>query len=135
VSSAYEADFQSCWAKIERAKEHAEALSEVASQLHPQEFRTRVGIKFDLASGEHSVFVNLVPETGSVFRKMSVIFGDVLHNLRSTLDHLVFQLALRNTNDRLRDERSIQFPIESEESRFQRRCTHSVGCFKEVGET
>ena len=119
----YEPDFSGCWAKVERAKEHIDTLKETFLSLTPEPNRPRVGIKFELATGEHVVYVNRWSDTvAPVIQKCSVVIGDIVHNLRSTLDHLTFQLAMRNTTGNLQDERRVQFPIEDSPTTFERRC-------------
>jgi len=50
--------------------------------------------------------------------KWCLIVGDVVHNLRSSLDHLVFQLALLR-NPSFKHERRTAFPIFNAESEFE----------------
>lgn len=119
----YVASFNSCWAKIERAKEHRDTLdTHIREKFAIEENRPRLGIKFDGDTSEHVLYVNYMPDLGRFFENVGVILGDALHNLRSALDHLAFQLALRNTNGNVRNERRVQFPIEDSLEGFERRC-------------
>ena len=119
----YEPIFTDSWAKLERAKEHAGALEDTFRMLAPEANRPRVGIKFELATGEHVLYINrLSDDVGPIIQKCSTIIGDVVHNLRSALDHLTFQLAVRNATGNLQDKRRVQFPIEDREATFERRC-------------
>lgn len=96
--------------KFERARGHLDDLE--------AQFATWV------RSGLHSVFNEPDPDSGpDCFRvrvatdpvptdPFSVIIGDVLHNLRSTLDHLAYALAVKHTNPIPDDiAKESEFPI------------------------
>jgi hypothetical protein len=51
--------------------------------------------------------------------RLGVILGDMVHNLRSALDHLVWQAVLRNGG---RPNRSHQFPICDDEKDWNDAC-------------
>jgi len=117
-------EYSGCWAKIERAKEHRDALDAyITEQAAIESNRPRLGVKFDAQSGNHIAYVNYMPDITTIMERTSVILGDIAHNLRSGLDHLVFQLALANTQGRLPNYRRVQFPIEDKPTRFNTRCT------------
>jgi len=70
----------------------------------------------------HDVFVKVL-EPSLEFR-MGI--GDVVHDLRTSLDYVAYQLAIRNgfpssgrTPDQLRDLRKLNFLIHSDEHRFR----------------
>jgi len=67
--------------------------------------------ELDLASGDHVFHIARVPSVVELQESLAVTVGDAVHNLRSALDHLIFQLACLNTNGSPKDERNIQFPI------------------------
>lgn len=96
--------------KLERARYHIDDLeAQLTTWAH---------------SGHHSVLNEPDPDSGSdCFRirvvsdpvptdPFSVIIGDVLHNLRSTLDHLAYALAVKHTSP-LPDDiaKGSEFPI------------------------
>jgi len=96
--------------KFERARGHLDDLeAQLTTWAH---------------SGHHSVFNEPDPDNGpDCFRirvitdpvptdPISVIIGDVLHNLRSALDHLAYALAVKHTNP-LPDDiaKESEFPI------------------------
>ena len=56
----------------------------------------------------------------SFYERVSLVLGDVVHNLRASLDHLAYQLALRYTDDKIRKERRVQFPIDDSPEAFDR---------------
>jgi hypothetical protein len=63
-----------------------------------------------------------MPQYQDVSLDISSIVGDTVHNFRSALNLLAFQLALRNTNGQIKNERRIQFPIEDDPIVYERRC-------------
>ena len=88
----------SVWLKVIRAKEHLDALyAEILEFLRtdPQPYAIQPEHNRE---GSEYVFhfkVNREPPT-----EWSVAVGDVTYNLRSALDHLAWQLALKHTRDR-----------------------------------
>lgn len=83
-------EFQGCFAKVERAREHIDALQEEIAAFvadHPYD----VVVEFDSETGEQIARVATVKEPPL---RWSIIFGELGHNLRSALDHLVYQLAI-----------------------------------------
>jgi len=96
------------WAKLDRAVENLSQFNAgVQSFVNLKPYRGVV--HFDSQTGEHVmvVFVHRhVPLT------LSVIAGDCLHDLRSALDHLAFQMVLRHHGPITdSEERQIEFPI------------------------
>src|SRR4051812_8089914 len=79
-----------CWAKLDRAKEHQNELQE-EGQRFLADASFQVDVDVDPKSGWHEVRLVRVP---SVPLRLCVIVGDLVHNLRSALDHLVWQLVL-----------------------------------------
>jgi len=124
----YTPSFNGCWAKVERAKEHRDSLDAYIRETFAVEGnRPRVGMKFDRETEEHILYVNYMPDLEAFFTRVSVILGDTVHNLRSGLEHLAFQLALWNTDGNVRNERQVQFPIEDTEEAFNARCALGRG--------
>jgi hypothetical protein len=95
---------EGCYVKIERAKEHLENLSaEILglNDLDPYD----VVAKYEPESGDYVVRI----ETDySPPLRWAAIAGDAVHNLRSALDLLVFQLVLANGK---RPDTKTEFPI------------------------
>ena len=69
-------------------------------------------------ANEYSLYVDYVPDLEWLFDRVSLVLGDAIHNLRSALDHLVFQLAVVHTGETVRHERRIQFPIVTSSTKF-----------------
>lgn len=60
-----------------------------------------------------------------------LIIGDCLHNLRSALDNLVYELALAHIGiDRLTEDcaRILEFPIFGDREMNERECRNKIGC-------
>jgi hypothetical protein len=90
------ASLESVHLKIARANEHLDALkAEIARyyDTHPAEFVADPTIHTD-GSGEQYVFGRF--EADAPPDHIAVVIGDVLQNLRSALDYLVWELVLAN---------------------------------------
>jgi hypothetical protein len=103
-----------CWAKHDRAHEHCGELHDEFERYFADEPVRIESSGFDAVSGWwtfRTVEVKRLP------LRPSVIVGDVVHNLRSALDHLVCQLVLFNHQT---PTTGNQFPIESDRTRFSK---------------
>jgi hypothetical protein len=77
-------------AKIARARVHLESLHRAAGRLFAEQ-----PIRFDLVpDGQEGWFLVRPDLVAEPPRSLGVGIGDVVHNLRSALDHLVWQLSL-----------------------------------------
>lgn len=120
----YVPNFRGCWAKVRWAKRRRDTLDRyIARTGCVDENRPRIGVRYDRDLQCHAVYVNRMPDLTMFTERSSLLIGDVVHNLRSALDHLAFQLALKATNGSPPNERRIQFPIEDGESTFRERCS------------
>ena len=86
------------WAKIARADDQFQLLEREMRAFFdrdPEPIGTSVGY-FDSESGWHISYgvVNEEPPP-----RLGVILGELVHNVRSALDHLVWQLVIWNDND------------------------------------
>lgn len=98
------------WAKLDRADEHLEVLaSEIKSFINrdPQPFGFSVPY-FDPDTGWHTVYGMVEEEPPE---RLGVILGDVLHNIRSALDHLIWQLVVLSGAEPRAGSRGNAFPI------------------------
>jgi Tfp pilus assembly protein PilF len=79
----------------------------------------RLVARFDAGSGAHLVYVEGRPPP----LYLGLILGETIHDLRSGLDQLAWQLALQQTNPSVLARRSvtnaIQFPISRSEESFR----------------
>jgi len=102
-------------AKIERAKEHIRNLdAEITTYLDGADHTLTATVKYDPSKGGYVREWNI---TGSPFpERFSVIIGEVVHQLRSSLDHLVWQLVLANGTKKPTDD--LEFPVFWESSKY-----------------
>jgi hypothetical protein len=86
-------DFTGCWAKLRRAEEHLVHLRERVQGFVDG---NAYGVEpdYDFYAGEVVVYGKALREPP--IAEWGVIIGDIVHNLRSALDHLVWQLTLIN---------------------------------------
>jgi len=120
----YQVSFNGCWAKVNRAKQHRDALEEYIKETFSIKANLpTLGAKFDTESGEHIVYINRVPDLGPFLDNVALFVGDVVHNLRCALDHLAFQLALYHQGGSLtpQQERDVQFPTFNSEEKFRKK--------------
>jgi hypothetical protein len=85
-------DFSGCWAKISRANVHLEFLNERVKSFAMDMSSYKVITEDDWQTAK--VFIDGEPEPP--VEEWGAIIGDVVHNLRSALDHLVWQLTIAN---------------------------------------
>ncbi len=104
-------------AKLDRARQHLEKLgTELKAWIkcHPY----RITNKYDLKSGDNVIYGQLTRPMPPLINELA---GDCLQNLRSSLDHLAFELAIANKGS-LTDAQQMQvaFPIFSDSNKFKR---------------
>lgn len=98
------------WAKIARAKAHREALDKHISRTFARkENHPRIGIKFDPEARQSVLYVSRMKDVSPALEQTALIAGDLINNLRSALDHLTYQIAVKCTRDSVRSR--PQFPI------------------------
>ncbi|HEY4273101.1 MAG TPA: hypothetical protein VGM65_13965 [Candidatus Udaeobacter sp.] len=98
--------------KIERAKEHFRSLEgEVTSYLKSIPYA--INTRRDPESRRLVYFVESIRPTSV---KLTAMTGDVIHNLRSALDHLAYQLVWVGTG-KLPSTR-IYFPIADDKAKY-----------------
>lgn len=127
----YQVSFRGCTAKINRAKQHRNDLEEYIRSTF-EDKRNRATLRADLEpeSGYHIVSIQSVPDLSSFQENVGLMVGDVVHNLRSALDHLAWQLACLNTNGSPSRPWRVQFVIEDDPARFARYCNSD--CLAEI---
>jgi hypothetical protein len=113
--------FRGAWAKIERASEHRDALkTEISAAFAERNKLPRVGTKYEEETGDHVVYVSYMPDLSALIERVSLLFGDSIHNLRSALDHLVYTLALIHKKGEIEHPRRLAFPITDSEDTWRR---------------
>jgi hypothetical protein len=90
--------------KLDRASEHLarlEVLTHAVSDMHREASDARRGL--DVTNGVYQ----------GQLEQCSLVIGEILHNARSALDSLVFEIATKYSPAPLTDsqERALQFPI------------------------
>lgn len=85
---------QGCRLKQQRADQHIQMLQRDVPGFFKQVNSYRMLTKQDPESGED--FLWLEPKERVPVKKWGIVLGDILHNLRSALDHLVWGLTLEN---------------------------------------
>jgi hypothetical protein len=90
--------------KLDRATNHLHALDRAIKGLLDYE-PYYIGTKFDAESGDYVFWLESHEEPTADF---SAIISDVLFNLRSALDHLVYAL---NVKGGLSNPKTSEFPI------------------------
>jgi hypothetical protein len=93
-----------CRLKLDRADEHLQALkAETLAYIERKPYRFSQGRSAD--HREHSFYLEA---TEPIPVRLSVLFGDVLQNARSALDHIAWQLA---SLEHVAPRRTTSFPI------------------------
>src|SRR3989304_6763196 len=106
------ADLRGIRAKLRRAKEHYGTLeSEINIWGKQQANIGQLNIRRD--GSWYVVISDPMPTIPNA--RFSVIVGDILHNIRSALDHLVWQLVLRDGHE---PTTRNEFPIYESRDKF-----------------
>lgn len=106
--------------KVERAKEHLRSLeTEVRSYLASTPYV--VGTRRDPESRRLIYFLVSVQPTPL---KISAILGDSIHNLRSALDHLAYQLVSVGTGKA--PSSHVYFPIADDRTKYLEQRRHQI---------
>lgn len=110
--------------KIERARQHLKTLGhETRVFTESQPYRTV--IEPDPETGDQVVRVRLTRPERRIPLRLGLIAGDAIHNLRSALDHLAWQLAVIGDGP----DRFTQFPLfddAHEYRRLEHRLLHGI---------
>jgi hypothetical protein len=107
------ADVSGVLAKLERADEHWVAFDELLGEfLASQPYS--IYTEYDLKTGWHSLRWNVLREPP--LERLALLFGDMISNLRTTLDYLVWQLVLAGGS---RPGRRTGFPVVRKEKDWE----------------
>ncbi len=120
------ADLSGVWAKIARADEHFDLLEReirAFTDRDPQPIGLSIP-KFDAESGW---FIAYAMEAEPPPPRLGVILGDLVHDTRSALDHLVWQLVILNGAT---PKRSNTFPLTLTEASWENAIRN--GCLQGV---
>jgi|SRR5215510_2135909 len=105
-------DLGTARAKLGHAEHHI-------GELHPlidlffndPAHRPKMRADFDPESGYHILRIKSVPDFDPLVEEISLVTGDVLHDLRSALDHAAWQLACHFANGEPANPTEVYFPI------------------------
>jgi hypothetical protein len=108
------------WAKAARARHHIEDVSRQVSAYDPASaYEIAPESRPDTGDDSYATDLRL-----KVLRKppteLLTTIGDALHNLRSCLDSVAFELAMRHTGGTMteRQQRAVQFPLCKDRAAF-----------------
>lgn len=102
-------------AKVERANNHLSDL-DAASRAFCDTQEDQIRSSVNPNTGERTYYG---PPDRDVPVEIAIIAGDAVHNLRSALDHLAYQLVLANGNN---PTRNTYFPICDDASDYPKNC-------------
>lgn len=101
--------------KWNRAKSQFETLdAELMAFKGSDDKPYRLELQHHVETGEDSLHIHIVRETPPMW---SVQIGEIVHNLRSALDHMVYEIAAGNNHGRVPS--GTEFPIFIDEGRFR----------------
>ena len=103
-----EGPFENCWERIERAKVHNEALADAWNGLANND----VYEVFSYVGDDGAGFIRAIPLNSFPRAGFSLQLGELLYQLRSALDGLVYTAAILETGQNPPpDEKCLEFPI------------------------
>lgn len=120
--------------KLDRASHHLDSLDAKVREWRKRETYRYVS-HFDSESGKQLANIVFTEPIPAEFR---LIIGDCLHNLRSALDNLVYELALAYVGiDPLPEHRAraLEFPIFGDRGMEERECRNKIGCIHPDAQT
>ncbi len=118
-------DLSGCWTKINRAREHKDSLDAIVRPVvEGKSDQIQVRAERNPRTGDYVFRVAALLEEWRL--RVGVIVGDVVHNLRSALDLLFWQLYCRYIRvPRTPGERKrVQFPIEDRSQGLRNKRVH-----------
>jgi hypothetical protein len=120
----YPIDLTDAWAKVDRAKTHINDLrSRITQKIGQEPFLLPLRKEFETEDGgaDRGDFVFRIERLVEAEKGWGPIAGDAIHNLRSALDSLAWQLALRYHNGVIPPEqvRLIHFPVVSDKTKWE----------------
>ncbi len=105
-----------CWEKINRAKESIDSLHEEITNFINHDSSFEIVGRHQKEGLEYALVAFGDPE---VPLRFAVLAGEIIHHLRSSLDHLVYALIVQNGST---PSNKSQFPICSTAQKFEEAC-------------
>ncbi len=110
--------------KLMRAMEHLGELY-AASQIFRESSAYSVWVERDADTGEHVVEIHLASDPPVTF---GTLVSDCVHNLRQSLDHLAYRLAINvSGSDPPPNEETAGFPIHNSNNGFRSNLAAKIG--------
>jgi hypothetical protein len=120
-------DLTECRAKIERAREHGDSLQAIINPAVSggEPNLVQLSAKLEAQSGYHVFRVAAIQEDWRL--RVGVLLGDIVHNLRSALDYLYWQLYCTYVRipQSHREAQTLQFPIEDTSQQLANKRIHA----------
>ena len=107
------ADLSGVLAKLDRAEEHRQAFDDLFEEFHAGNPYSILS-EYDPTTGWHSLRWNVLEDLP--LQRLGLLFGDMISNLRTTLDYLVWQLVLAAGS---RPGRRTGFPVVRKEKDWE----------------
>lgn len=124
----------SCWAKIERANENIHNLRDEQSEFI-RSYLSSYGLRREYDPEAQELVVKAVGDDIEINPRFSVLIGEIVHNLRSSLDHVVYALATQGKPPTVHDEpwtKEISFPVliktPKKGKKFEAACHAKIKC-------
>jgi hypothetical protein len=133
----YRPNFSGLHAKIDRGIQHVETLTEKSGISLSPSNRIPMRLEYEPDTGYH-VYRAAAGLSEATIRQWGLIIGDAVHNFRSALDHLVWQLACYRTGGAnlpgvpVSESRRVQFPIDNRRPHEEPRRFHENDNLKHV---
>ena len=115
-------DLSGARAKLDRAKEHRDSLEAIIDPvLEGKANQIQLRAERDCQTSDYIFRVAATPDEWRL--RVGILIGDVIHNLRSALDHLFWQLYLRYIGIPKPgwETQRVQFPIEDRSERLRKK--------------
>jgi hypothetical protein len=107
-----------CRSKIDRASEHLQALDELVDGTFADESNVPVlGTRAEPNTSRpgtfrNSVYVSFAPNLSEMLNRAALLLGDAVHNLRTALNYLAFEVSIDDHGQLTEDEeKDVGFPI------------------------
>jgi hypothetical protein len=110
--SVYERDLTSSFAKHAYAKRRIKELDTIVKRyFEDRSHQPMMRADLDPSSGYHVLRIKSLSDFGSFPIDIGVAVGEIIHDLRSALDHAAWQLACEFSHGLPADPRSVYFPV------------------------
>lgn len=110
--TSYQRDLRSAWAKHTHAVRRTGELRIIIEEFFKDgDRKPRMRADFDERSDYYVLRIKSVPDCYSFVEEVSLVVGEIVHSLRSALDHLAWQLACEFSGGTPVNPTRVSFPI------------------------